>query len=346
MPLVSCYPTFIVKTNAKTYVIITNIMNTNAKKVGFLLLPGFALTSFSLAVEAFSVANELNTIPPYQLTLYGDNVKTQQTPVMSSNQVPLLTQRSFVSDQPDCAILFVCAYQKAASYQQKSVLQQLNLLHRKNCQIAALTSGSFILAKAGLLNHSNCTVLPEHKAAFQELYPSIELQENLFTINRNILTCAGGTSALDMVLYLIALDHGSEFAKHVSERFLRERMRSKEETQRSIRYTRLRKKSVTLGAAIELMEHYIEQPYSIAELARKVGTTTRTLEKLFTRHESTTPGRYYLKLRLAHALSMIEETSLPLNVITQATGFNSQSYFTKRFRETYAMTPREFRNQK
>lgn len=320
-------------------------MNISEKKIGFLLLPGFALTSFSLAVEAFSVANALGATPAYQLTLYSDNASTQQSPVLSSNQVPVLTQQSFVTDKPDCSILFVCAYQKAALYQQKSVLKQLSVLHRKNCRIAALTSGSFVLAKAGLLNQSNCTVVPEHEAVFRELYPGIHLQENLFTANRNVLTCAGGTSALDMVLYLMALDHGNDFAKSISERFLRERIRSQAEMQRASRHIRLRTKSILLGAVIELMEQNIEQPFSIAELAGKVATTTRTLEKVFARHENTTPGRYYLKLRLANAYRMIEETALPLNMIAQATGFNSQSYFTKCFRGGYGVTPGELRQQ-
>ncbi|CAE6904903.1 helix-turn-helix domain-containing protein [Vibrio sp. B1FLJ16] len=40
---------------------------------------------------------------------------------------------------------------------------------------------------------------------------------------------------------------------------------------------------------------------------------------------------------------MIEETRLPLSTIAQATGFTSQSYFTKRFREHYTMSPSQLR---
>ncbi|MEZ5537412.1 MAG: helix-turn-helix domain-containing protein [Thiolinea sp.] len=320
-------------------------MSDDKVNIAFLMIPGFALTSFALAVEAFSVANRLAATPAYAPAFYHDGRDDGQQTVTSSNQVPVLTSHSFVRDEVDCSVVFICAYQGAALYQYKPVLQKLNRLQRRGCRIAALTSGSFILAKAGLMKHSSCTVVPEQQAVFHELYPETGLQENLFTVNGNILTCAGGMSALDMALYLIALDHGSNFAACVSEQFLQERMRSEKETQRTSRYIRLRMKSAALGAAVEVMENNIEHPCSIAELAVKIGTTPRTLENAFRRHEHTTPNAYYLKLRLGHAYRMIQETQLPLKVIAAATGFGSQSYFTKRFREVYGVQPGQLRTQ-
>lgn len=91
------------------------------------------------------------------------------------------------------------------------------------------------------------------------------------------------------------------------------------------------------------MEANIEEPYSIQVLADRIGTTTRSLEQAFRKHANTTPVQYYLQLRLAHARKLIEETRLPLSAIAQASGFSSQSYFTKRFKALYNVSPRQLR---
>ena len=84
--------------------------------------------------------------------------------------------------------------------------------------------------------------------------------------------------------------------------------------------------------------------YSIGKLAQSIGTTQRNLETVFQRHENTTPGRYYLKLRLQSARKMIEESHLPLATIAQATGFSSQSHFGKCFKEAYNIQPSQLRS--
>jgi len=311
------------------------------RQVGFLLFPGFALTSFSLAVEALSVANELAGEALYQVSLYSAD-SAGSGDVISSNQVPVQVSQDLAS-LASCEILFVCAYRRAAQFDDPQLSRCLKRLARNGCRLGALSGGSFILARAGLMNGLSCTVAPELADTFRELYPEIPLQENLFTVNQNILTCAGGVSALDMLLYILAVDNGREFAQQVSQPFMQDRIRSEEDMQNSSRYLHLRMKSATLGAAVEVMEANMEQPYGIEKLAQKIGTTPRTLENVFRRHEATTPGRYYLNMRLRRARQMVEETGLPLSVIALATGFKSQSYFTKCFKEQFGLPPRMLR---
>ncbi|WP_027859184.1 GlxA family transcriptional regulator [Marinobacterium jannaschii] len=320
-----------------------------ARQVVFLLFPGFALTSFSLAVEALSVANQQAGRELYRVSLYsaggtvGAATGGGDLQVVSSNQVPVQAQAP-LSMLEQCDILFVCAYRQAGLFEDAPLIARLRSLSRQGCLLAALSGGSFVLARAGLLDGLSCTVAAEQVDSFHELYPDIPLQENIFTVNRNILTCAGGVSALDMLLYVIALDNGREFAHEVSQPFLQDRIRSEQDMQNSNRYLRLRMKSATLGAAIEVMEANLESPCSIELLAKKIGTTPRTLENVFRRYESTTPRRYYLNMRLKRARQMVEETSVPLSVIAMATGFASQSYFTKCFKALFGVPPRALRN--
>ena len=319
-------------------------------KVSFILLPGFALTSFSLAIEALSVANLLCGEEVYQYQIChahvsnnnDSHISNHQTTVTSSNHVPIETSGDLSFCQ-NSDLIFVCGYLNTADYDNPALFSLLRSVARKKGRIAALSCASFILAKAGLLQGKSCTLVPEYKTTFTELYPDIPIQENLYTVTDNLLTSAGGTATLDMLLYLISQDHGRDFAHNASQQFLLERIRSSEEIQTSRRHLNLRMKSPCLGAAVELMEKHISHPYQITTLANKIGTTQRNLETVFQKYEQISPGRYYLRLRLQQARKMIEETHLSLTKVAQATGFSSQSHFSKCFKDLYHQSPSEIR---
>lgn len=312
------------------------------RRVGFILMPGFALTSFSLAVETLSVVNSLTGRVVYEYTLYSGDTDRQSLCVYSSNHIPIDTTAHFHDCGP-CDLLVVCAHRNASQYGDEILGSLLRKQKQRGGRIAALSNGSLVLAKAGVLSHRGCTLIGDDVAVFAELYPGIPVLQHLYTADGNVLTCAGGTSALDMFLYIVGRDLGQDMAAGVSERFLQDRVRSREEIQNTRRSLRLRMKSPHLGAAIELMEANIDKPLRIDELASAVGTTTRTLEHLFRRFERTTPGRYYLDLRLGRARKMIQETRLPIATVAYSTGFSSQSYFSRRFRAAFGVQPRQLR---
>ncbi|MFG0533734.1 GlxA family transcriptional regulator [Pseudomonas sp. yb_2] len=315
------------------------------RHVGFILLPGFALTSFSLAVEALSVSNLLLGYTAYDYHLYSGDVDPITNEVLTSNHIPIRVSRG-LGELDECNLLFICAYKKAANYNNPALLAKLRTLKKTDCRLASLSSGSFILAKAGLLRSGACTLFSEQMSAFKELYPSITVSESIFTVHDDVFTCQGGTTALDMLLYIIGQDHGADFALSVSRQFSQDRIRNHNEVQAARRYLELRMKSPCLGSAIEIMEANIETPLTIEILADKIGATVRTLEHAFRTHENTTPINYYLLMRLRHARTMLEDTALPISSIAHATGFASQSYFTKRFREAYGVSPSRLRSAK
>ncbi|MFJ4112513.1 GlxA family transcriptional regulator [Pseudomonas sp. NPDC089758] len=315
------------------------------RRVGFILLPGFALTSFSLAVEALSVSNLLLGYTAYDYQVYSGDIYPNSNEVLTSNHIPIRVSGGFET-LDECNLLFICAYKKAANYDNPKFLAKLRTLKKTGCRLASLSSGSFILAKAGLLRSGTCTLFSEQMSAFKELYPSVIVSESIFTVHEGVFTCQGGTTALDMLLYIIGQDHGADFALSVSRQFSQDRIRSHDEVQAARRYLELKMKSPCLGSAIEIMEANIESPLTIETLAHKIGATVRTLEHAFRTHENTTPINYYLQMRLRYAKTMIEETSLAIANIAQAAGFASQSYFTKRFRETYGVSPTRLRGDK
>lgn len=324
------------------------------RQVAFLLVEGFALTSFSLALEAMNVANRISGHTLYQTCICADRraddpagatgLRQGLDPIVSSTHVPIAPD-ALITDMAQPDILFICAYHGAAMQGSPAIHRAIRQTLRAGGRVASLSSGAFLLAAAGVLNEQGCVVVPEHKASFHELYPDIPVHDHLYRVTGSIASCAGGVAALDMLLFIIAEDHGYAFADKVQHHFLQERMRTQDEYQHANRYHALGQKSPYLRAAIQMMESEIENPLPISAVAKAVGTSIRTLEEAFRRYENTTPSRYYLHIRLAHARKLVEETRMPIGSIALATGFTAQSHFTKRFREAFARSPMQMRQQ-
>ena len=315
--------------------------NERPRHIGFMLIPGFALTSFSLAIESLNVANEVYGSCFYEITICNANPEQTESSVVSSCKVSIKTD-PILPDQK-CDLMFICAYKGAAAYENQKLFQFLKNKQILGCKFASLTCGSFVLARARLMDGCSCTVHEDHMAIFEGMYPNTPVQENLFTVNRQILSCQGGASAFDMLMYIISKDHGWDFASEIATTFTHDRIRGKRDTQKANRYLKLRLKSNLLGSAIEIMESHIDEPYSIGQVAIKAGSTPRTISNVFKKHLKSSPSQYYLNLRLNRSMAMLKETHLQIGEIALATGFASQSYFTKRFREKFGQPPKIFR---
>ena len=81
----------------------------------------------------------------------------------------------------------------------------------------------------------------------------------------------------------------------------------------------------------------------VENLAERLGVTSRHLRRLFTRHIGASPLAIAHTQRLHFAKRLIDETTLPLNHIVVAAGFNSTRRFNDTFKNTYGRSPRELR---
>ncbi|MGB0965353.1 MAG: GlxA family transcriptional regulator [Litorivicinus sp.] len=315
-----------------------------AQSVGFFLIPGFAMTSFSLAIEALTATNRVSAQQLYRYIACSPAATELGGQVRSSSGLWVQTTANYV-DGVDCDILIVCSYEGAAGYKDASFEKELRKAAANGKTVIGISCGAFLLARAGLLDGQTCTLVPDYRAVFSELYPAVTIQDSIFTVNRNILTSAGGTSTLDMMLFLIGQHQGADLIRLVARQFMQDRVRTHEQIDVSQRHLGLRIKSLVLGSAVEVMERHIEEPLSIAALAGRVGTTPRNLAVVFKKHVGMTPGRYYLEMRLRMAKDMLNQTDLSLANIALATGFKTQSHFSRSFRSKYHVSASDWRKQ-
>lgn len=93
-----------------------------------------------------------------------------------------------------------------------------------------------------------------------------------------------------------------------------------------------------------IAEHYGE-PLSLQEIAASASVSESEALRCFRRIVRTTPVRYCRDYRLQQAASQLAATLDPVSEIAQRCGFQEMSYFSKMFREKYAMTPSEYRKK-
>ena len=314
---------------------------TNAKapfRVAVILVPGFALMSFASVIEPVRGANRLSDSRFYDWELFapeGGMVESNSGITVAAAPVAALEQGHF-------DLVVVCAASHAEQRRFRAVEEVLRRLARRNVALAAVSTGSFVLARAGLLTDRRCTVHWDYADSFAEAFPDIALCNDLFVVDGSILTCAGATAALDMMLQLIGAHHGQELARQISGQFLHGGIRAAADDQRRMLLGMGVTNSV-VQKAVSLMEAAIEEPVALSELTRRTGVSQRQLERLCKRYLGATPAQYYVQLRLERARRMLRQTDMSVAEVAIACGFISLSHFAKVYRRHYGLSPREDR---
>ena len=93
------------------------------------------------------------------------------------------------------------------------------------------------------------------------------------------------------------------------------------------------------------MESHIEEPLSTKQLAQQVTVSVRMLELLCSKHLGTSPGAYYLRLRLQSARRLVLDTKLPLLDVSIRSGFKSHAAFSRAFKQRYKYSPSQLRGR-
>lgn len=310
------------------------------KHVGFLTLNNFSMIAFSNAIEILRMANYLMGEDVYQWSIITpDGLTVQASNGLSfASAAPLDTIAT-----PD--ILIVCGGVDVQTATTHSVLRLLKQASKQDIWLGSLCTGSYTLAKAGLLDGYQCTIHWENMASLCEEFPRIQFMEELFVIDRNRCTCAGGTAPLDLMLAFVSARFGKNLVAEISDQFMMVRARDSKDQQHIPVAARVGYSHKALVEVSALMEANIEEPLSLDELARLAGLSQRHLQRMFRHTLSMTPMHYYLNLRLRRARALLLQTEMSIMSITVACGFQSSCHFSKSYRTLFGYSPSMERRQ-
>jgi transcriptional regulator GlxA family with amidase domain len=305
-----------------------------------LLVPDFSMMSLSSAIEPLRSLNRLAGYEAYRWAL----ASLDGQPVAASNGFAFPT-RPCAELMDGADFLFVCGGLRIQEADEKRSLAAMRQATRRRIRVGSLSTGSYLLARAGLLAGYRCTIHWENRSAFQEDFPDLDCTNKIYEIDRDRLTCSGGTAAMDMMLHLIADRHGPELARGVANQFHHERIRDEREEQRGGRLDLLAQLPEKVRQAVGLMQRHIENPVPLPELGRRVGLSPRQLERLFQRYTGVSPSRFYMQLRVERARELLIYSDRPVIEIAVSAGFTSTSHFGTWYKRVYGARPSDMRGR-
>jgi transcriptional regulator GlxA family with amidase domain len=312
-------------------------MSTN--DVVFLLIPRFSMISLYGALEPLRVANRFagNTFSWRFISAGGE-------PVSASNDIPVSVSGG-LKDMGRPTMLVVCASYEPERGTTKPVLAAIRKQAAQKALIAGIDTGPFAMARAGVLDGHRATCHWESLPGFRESFPLVQTVQTLFEIDRDRLTCAGGSTSIDMMLEWIRRQLGRDIATTVADQLVHFRFgepRSEARMPAAARYATADKR--VLGC-IDLMEEHIEELLTVEALAQHASVSVRQLERIFADEINKRPMGFYLQLRLERAERLINYADMSLAEVALATGFSSQALFSRSFKKQFGTSPSKWRNK-
>ena len=181
------------------------------RRIGFLLVQEFTLIAFTSAVEPLRMANRLSGKRLYEWQI----LSVDGGPVHASNGL-IFTADVAAPDAHGLDLVLVCAGERVPQYTDRGLLAALRRVAQWAPRLGALCTASHSLARAGLLDGYRCTIHWENLASFREEFPQVVVSQELFEIDRDRYTCAGGTAPLDLMLNIVRRDHGAALATAIN----------------------------------------------------------------------------------------------------------------------------------
>ena len=206
---------------------------------------------------------------------------------------------------------------------------------RYDCLIG-MDTGSWLLARAGLLDDRRATIHWEELTGFAEAFPQVDVLRERYVLDDDRITCSGAMAAFDLVLHLISVQHGPLLAVEVAQLFMtRDSARSHASS--------LRSGNRIVDRALTLMQENLESPLLIGQVARHLGMTQKSLETRMQAEMQCTPQQVYQRLRLNLARKLVLDTDLSISEIALRSGYENASAMTRAYKTGFGQTPRTMR---
>ncbi len=259
-------------------------------------------------------------------------ILTEGDQVVSSSSGLAVAPQMRVKEAGQSDLVLVIGGDTFRDFTKAKARRNLEPLISKATVIAADT-GAWILARGGYLHGRKATLHWQVLDEFSETFPDIDVQSDRVTRDGRYWTCGSAAAALDLMLGFIRDRFGAAAAFDAGAMFLHDNARRHGASYPD--QALAQSVSPKLKRVVGLMSGALETPHSIPALTTRALISERSLHRLFKTELQTTPGRYYLLLRLARARELIRYSELSLHEIAPRCGFASATTLTRSFRANF-----------
>lgn len=226
----------------------------------------------------------------------------------------------------------------------RPITRWLAARHAEGAWITAACSASFLLAEAGLLDDKRATTTTWFAELFERRYPAVKVDasEALAESDR-LITSGGAFSYIDLTLHLIERTAGRELARALA-RFVVLDNRRETRTAELIPHHVSHHDPLILKAE-KWMRAHLRADIGVADIARHVAVSARTLVRRFKERTGESPYAYLQRLRLEAGKALLAGTHYRIEQIPARVGYQDESAFRRLFKKYVGVSPREYRRR-
>ena len=309
--------------------------------VAFVLLPDFTLSTFSAFVDALRIAAD-ESDGSRQVHCRWTIIGPERAPVSSSCGVEITPWETFGDPGRFDYTIVVGGLLRGQKRIDRRIVSYLRQVDAGGGALVGACTGSFALARAGLMKGYRCCVHWCHLQEFVTEFPDHQVEADVvYLVDGNRTTCAGGQSAIDVAAHLVERHCGRSIALKVTTAMIVAAARSSKDPQPHPEAKWFREiKNILVQRAVLLMQ---QQPAGgsivMHEIAAQLGVSARTLVRGFEKHLKLSPTEFFRAMRMAHGRWELLNTHKPISGIALDNGFSDASHFIRLYRKYYGVTP-------
>ncbi len=205
-----------------------------------------------------------------------------------------------------------------------------------------------LFAEAGLLNGWEATTHWAWCDTMREQFPAIKVHPQRALVvtgeGQRLIMAGGGTSWLDLALYLIARTVGVDKAMQVARVNLIDWHEIGQQPFARLARTRQVDDAIIARCQAWIAEHY-QEPNPVTNMIRLSGLAERTFKRRFQQATGMPPLEYVHAMRLEEAKQMLEASDLPIEAIANEVGYEDAGFFSRLFKRKVNLSPAQYRKR-
>jgi transcriptional regulator GlxA family with amidase domain len=314
--------------------------------VGILLWPRFPLLSLGGLCDALRHAADRGD-QSRQLRCIWTTIGTQNSTAESSCGIAVPVQSVFPDVEQFDYVVVIGGLLPHLELVDRRYWDYLRKAAQAGIPLVGICTGSFVLARAGLMEDRVACVHSFHLDDYRGMFPGLRVVTHAdYLIDGDRVTCAGGISVIELAARLINLHCGPDRASKVIHQMTVSRRAGSSFVERRQALGYLSVDDETVHHAALLMEENLEAPLNIEVIAKIIGTSVRQLERAFMAEMNVSPNVFYRRMRLRYARWMLLNTSHKVTDVAYDCGFADSAHFIRVFREAYGVTPGKLRSSR
>lgn len=312
-------------------------------RIGFVLTPGFTVLPLAGFIDAVRhSADEADK--SRQVFCHWEVLGADLNAVTSSAGLSVIPWKTFEEAGRYDYVVIVGGLISQLGDIPPSTLEFIRTQYEAGVKLVGLCTGSFAIARAGLLSGKRAAIHAHHRGEFLELFPeTTPIDTELYVSDSGIITCPGGTAAIDLAVEILIEHCGRSRGTKGLTALVVDEHRAAHEIGRLPFDDLDNCGNWRVEQAIGIMRQRLSNPDTTQTLAQMLGSTVRQLNRAFQEQAGASPQAVWREMRLQHARWRLMNSKRSVTHTAHECGFSDSSHFSRWFKLRFGETPRQYR---